>query len=442
MTSREIATAIIVIGLLSLSLLNRKSRTPLLQSALKVANSLTNWRICVVLLGYLLYLLGMIVAAHTLGAWSGNLLKETLIVGFWVGLPFIFNSSTVQDGIEITKNIAKQVLGIGALLVAYLNLVTFPLWGEIILQLFLLYSTILMIVSKSDPKKAPVVKIFTSVTALIAIGLIIHVAVHLMIHSDEIDWQHEASVFALSVWVPLALIPLAYLLGLIASSSKALGLARFRNDQKRLPPGIRTGFFIGTRGSLRYTSAFVKDWLPKLAAQTSVRSTLQLMRKYRQVVDSNARWNSRRRRRLRKNAGAARIDQNGLWLDRREFYETKKALEYLSDSLGAMKRTRGGRYRIDLAPIDRMSDYGLPGDHRVKLCEREDGQAWAAWRKTVGGFYLGAGGTIDLDACWRYAGPGAPSNFPHSDIPGWTNAVTGKEVCNEWDTDDGPVPLS
>src|SRR5699024_5321441 len=291
----------------------------------------------------------------------------------------------------------------------------------------------LTIIGKHDPKTAAAGKLFEGLTGLIGIGLIAYVTIRVATRFNELDWEHEATTFALSVWLPVSLIPFIYVFGLIASCEATLVRAKFHNGREALPFAARLAFVLGVRGSLRYATYFTGRWLPELAKQKSFRDASRTMREYRRSVRNNARQNHERRRRLRKQAGSTGVDENGLWLDRREFHETKEALDGLFYAQMGLYRHHGGRYWTDPIVVFPVGGFrNLPEDHGVDFRVRDDGQAWAAWRHTVGAFCLGVGGTQDLEAHWRYAGTESPSNYPGPAGLGWVDVTEDSEASPEW----------
>ncbi|MCL3789875.1 MULTISPECIES: hypothetical protein [unclassified Actinomyces] len=418
-----------------------KDRKGLLRSLLDVVKACAELKVWTVVLSYLVFVAAVVVLAHSVGAWSGELLKDTLIGVFVVGFPILFNSAKFGDGLGVVKHVVKEVLGVTALLVVYLNLVLFPLWGELVLQVVLLFFVMFSVVGKRDPGTAAVGSFFDVLMALIGIGLTAHVAIQVASGFNEFDWEREATAFALSVWLPVSLIPFIYVLGLIASCEATLVRAKFLNGRQVLPLAVRLAFLLGVLGSLRYATCFAGRWLPELAKQKSFRDASRIMREYRRSVRHRARQNRERRRRLRKQAGAIGVDENGRWLDRREFHETKEALDGIFYTQMGLYRHRGGRYWTDPIVVLPVSGFrNLPQDHGVDFCVRDDGQAWAAWRHTVGGFCLGVGGTQDLEERWRYAGTESPSSYPGSASLGWVDVSADSGASPEWHADDAPIP--
>lgn len=441
LTSRELATGIVFVAFVLLSFGLSKDRKELLRSLLGVVKAFAAWKVWTVVLSYLIFVAAVVVLAYSLGAWSSELLKDTLIIGFFVGLPILLNSAKFKDGLGVVEHVAKEVLGVAALLVVYLNLAPFSLWGELILQVALLFFVMLAIVGKRDPKTASVGKFFEVLTGLIGIGLIAYVTIQVATRFNEFDWEREAMAFAVSVWLPFSLIPFIYLFGLIASCEATFVRAKFHNKREALPLSARLAFLFGVHGSLRYATSFTGHWLPELAKQKSFRDALGTMRGYRQSVRRNARQNRERRRRLRKQAGSTGVDENGLWLDRREFHETKEALDGLFYSQMGLYRHHGGRYWTDPVVVFPVGGFrNLPEDHGVDFRVRDDGQAWAAWRHTVGAYCLGVGGTRDLEARWRYADTEPPSIYPDPASSGWVDLAEDSEASPEWHVDDAPIP--
>ncbi len=441
LTSRELATGIIFVTFVLLSVLLTKDRKGLLQPLLDVAKAFAAWKVCAVVFAYLIFVAAVVVLAHSLGVWSGDLLKDTLIIAFFVGLPILFNSAEYKDGLGVVKHVVKEVLGVTALLIVYLNLAPFTLWGEIILQVSLLSFVMLAIIGKHDPKTASLGKFFEFLTGLIVIGLIAYVTIRVVTGFNKFDWEYEASSSAMSVWLAVSLIPFIYFFGLIASCELALVRARIHNGSEALSLSAWLAFVLGVHDSLRYATYFTGRWPAELAKQKSFRDTSRTMRQYRRSVRSNARQNHERRSRLRKHAGLTGVDEKGCWLDRREFHETKEALEGLFYTQMGLYRHHGEHYWTD--PINVFPGGGfrnLPEDHGVNFRVQGDGQAWAAWRHTVGDFCLGVGGTQDLEAQWRYASKESPSNYPGPTASGWVDVSEDSKASPEWHAADGPIP--
>jgi len=112
-----------------------------------------------------------------------------------------------------------------------------------------------------------------------------------------------------------------------------------------------------------------------------------------------------RARRLSTHAGVPGPDDEGRWLDQREFDETKQALRWVATV--QMGRYRGNKNRYVSDALNIIGDfdrYGLPEKHGVIVSVRPDGQAWFAYRRTITGWVLAIGSRdAPLDQ-WFYDG--------------------------------------
>jgi hypothetical protein len=119
-------------------------------------------------------------------------------------------------------------------------------------------------------------------------------------------------------------------------------------------------------------------------------------------------------------AGAQGTDSEGRQLDRREFAETRAALEWLSTcQMGWYYRPPEGRYKDDLLKIFQPGHtHGLPDEHGIHLSVRRDGQAWYAWRRTISGWVFAVGSDGPPPDQRYYDGPEPPGGYPGSRA-GW-----------------------
>lgn len=115
-------------------------------------------------------------------------------------------------------------------------------------------------------------------------------------------------------------------------------------------------------------------------------------------------------------AGSHECDEFGQRLDRREFDETRAALQQLASMQMGWYRNRGGRYRPEL--LELLKSDGLPAEHGIELRVSEDGQSWWALRRTITGWCFAIGATEPPPDQWLFDGPEPPSGLPGDD-PAW-----------------------
>lgn len=443
LTTRELATvvAFVVAFVVGVLILLNPGRRQLGGGVVDLLRALAKWKVWTALSAYLTYATLVVLCANRLGFWSTELLKDTLIVVFFVGLPMVVSADSHETGLGLLKLVLKSAIGASALLVVYLNLAPLPFWGELTLQLIVTFLILSSLAVRHDTELRSVVKVVDALLALIGVGLFIHVTVRVAGSFSTFDWAAEGRAFALSVWLPLLLVPFAYVFAFLSACEATLALAKHHTGNRQPPPRrVGVAFVLGLRASLRYASAFNGRWMPELGAAASFRSGLATMRRFRASVRQNARENRARHRKFEENAGATGVRDDGLWRDRRQFHETKAALDIMFFTQMGLYKFHGEHYSSDQILVFPIEGFrGLPEEHCVCFRVSEDGQSWVGWRRTVGGFYLGVGGTTDLEAYWRYAGDEAPG-FPGKDALGWHDVGFECRGSTEWDADDAPRP--
>ena len=162
------------------------------------------------------------------------------------------------------------------------------------------------------------------------------------------------------------------------------------------------------------------------------------MAEFREAVRKRDRSLAAYEAHIQQMTGVDGVGDDGLRLDRREFYATKNALTELYFLEMGWHRNQGGIYHPEL--LESLGNFiteGLPVQHGIQLVVRKDGRAWRAWRRTASGWYFGVGGTDTLAHRWQYDGPIAPSSFPSVNTPGWTD-VTRRSASPEWTKNDEP----
>lgn len=438
LTSRELAT-IILLSLLLVLALSRNGRE-IVRSLAVVLRTAASWKILLVLGSYLTWAGLVIIGASRLGLWSSNLIKDTGIIVAFVGVPLVFAAVRFRGTADIVRRVLKDAIGVAALLVVYLNLVLFPIWVEIVLQALMFALVVAAAVASRDPRMASVGRTLGIVVAMIVLAQVVNVAIQVSSHRTEYDWGEQTASFALSLWLPVTLVPFVYCLAFGAASEMALMRLRWHSQARPAPARVGLALLLGFRGSLTYATTFQSPWISRVAAETSLRAALRVMKEYRESVRTNRRAEKQRLERLDLNAGLRGFDEGGLWLDRREFHDTKDVLITLYFNQMGWYRNAHRRYQAEPGRvIPEASRTDLPEGHGIQLRVRKDGKSWFGWRETIGGFCFAVGGTREVDDQWQYDGVKPPAGYPGPNAEGWRNVRT-HDMSAEWAADDGPIP--
>lgn len=437
LNNRELASAILFIAFVLVFALVPKLRRQLGSSFTDALRSFFVWKIQVSMLVYFAYVAGLVSLARLLGSWDWSLLKDTLIIGIFVGLPLLFSANKVKEGTKLVGTVVRNVAGVSSVLVFYLGLGSLPLWGELLLQPVVLVLVMLAAVAHYNSEHHQVERLANALLGIIGLSLLAYTTY--LVFST---WNTEAltqaiNSFVLSLWLPLALIPFVYIFAFLMRVETILTMLPFVNDREQPPRRVRMAGIWGLHLSTRLASEFNGHWRGRLVRSDGFLAGLHVMREFRHAVKQRDQRLQAYNDRLEQMAGAGGTDERGLQLDRREFAATKQELDHLYIMQMGWYRNQGKRYRPELLDIiGDLASTGLPADH-IQLTVRRDGQAWRAWRQTPGGWYFGVGGTHELLHQWRYDGPGPPAGYPSAESPGWINTTLQGDP-REWRNDDEP----
>lgn len=441
LNSRELATLILVSTLFLLLLLTAKNRGEIGRSMLDVLRALKPWKVWLILLLFALYAVTVVFLAWILGLWTPVHLKDTVIVVLFTGFPVLMATTSKRSGGQLVKYVVLEVLGATALLVAYLNLAPLPLGAELLLQLILLILVVCGAFALSDPKHSSAAKFFNSLLAIIGIFLLIYTSFRVVSEFDFYDWNLEVATFALSVWLPLSFLLVLYPLGFIAACESVVTRLKFFNQGQKLPRRVRFALVWGFHGSLRYASRFTGQWNALIAKSTTFRSASRVMREYRLAVRGAEVAKKQQVQHVKAATGVVGVDDEGYWLDRREFDETKEVLETVA--MIQLGYSRNHKSKFTAEPEALLLNFQLkklPEPHGLMTAVAKDRKSWATWRRTAGGLYLGIGGSAANAAeWWRFADTQPPAGLPTTGATGWGVASRDNEP-GEWLRSDRPLP--
>lgn len=431
LTNREWGTVILTVLVVAALLTWPKTRGGVLSGVLGISKAFTTPKILLPLALFAAYFVGVVFLARQFDVWSGGMLKDTVIIGAFVGLPLFLKSAKIKGEVEFIADVARDPLRISGLLVFYLNLASLAIWAEVLVQAVLGFLILLRTVGSYQDSAKRVVQILDVLIAAITLWLVINTAVDLVQHAAATDWIEVLTSFLLSIWLPLLLVPFIYALALYAAYEQVVVMLPFFNDHQR--PRIRTiaALVAGSRLRTAYASRFTGKWRADLAVAPTFRSGLAVMRNFRLACKDERLKLRRDRDQLQRFAGVIGTDEAGLQLDRRDFKATKRALDGLYFMELGWHRNQLGHYRGDLVQfLTGINTKGLPSEHGIKEQLRKDKQAWKAWRRTPIGYVFAVGGTRDLNARWQFDGAEPPTGFP-SAASGWRD-VNRQETSLEW----------
>jgi hypothetical protein len=435
-SNREIATLIILAALVALGLISSAMR----KAMIDVLKACFVRRILILIAIYLSYILVLTLVAWKVDLWRQPLLKDSIVITLTVGLPMILGAVSAKDGTLLVKNTFLKVLGVSAFVTSYVNLASLSIAGELAMQVCVMVLVILSIAAKHrGGQSLATARIIDRILILMGLALLFFTTVHLIQTHDQFKFPIFWRTAAMSVWMPLTLLPLIYIIAFYARYEVLITTLKLRNDLRNPSPKTRLALLLGLRGSVRSANRFMGVWLTRIASPTSFRESLRVMKEFRFVMrvhEKREKLAAAKKRaeekRLRQMTGVEGIDEFGRQLDQREFLGTMRLLNDLAAIERAQYRTRLDQYSEDLiVNVWNGEDFGLPRDHGTVIEVSDDQQSWYAWRRTATGWILGIGSTSEIDRQWFFSSDSPPAGFPPSEAAGWTETPS-RGAAPDW----------
>ncbi|HEY4268744.1 MAG TPA: hypothetical protein VGM94_11185 [Galbitalea sp.] len=439
LNSREWATLILIGATAVVLVVVPKWRRRYGPMALAVLRAFWVAKVAGLFIAMFVWIAGCLTIGWLLHVRSWDLLKDAVIITLVLAIPILFRLNNAKSGGAIVRDLVREAIGITTLLAFYLNLETFPLWAELLLQPFITVVALCFAVAGTKKEWRPLQAIFGFLLLLVLVGSIIWTTVSLLRDWPNLDGEGVLLEFALSIWLPALLFPFFYGVAfLMVAESLIVRLAWLRAKRRQLPFGIALAVIFGVRLRVSLAARFDGRY-NALANASGYREARGLMRDYRQDLKRRDAAEHDRVEALKENSGRTGTDADGAQLDRREFQVTKSRLEWISVTQMGRYEGNGNRYWNDLT--DTMVDapkYGLPENHGLVVETTADGQKWRGWRVLPSGWVLGMGGSGPRSE-WQYAGGEPPTTWPGDGDPRWVDTTREPELQPDWVKNDEPL---
>lgn len=421
--NRQLATLILLGTLLAWALTRRSVR----ESTSSLLRVLVSPKILTPFLMYGLWLVGLYWLSWWAGLWNAQLIGESI---FWAGasgfalLVLVVTDAKKKD--HFFRNQIVDTIKFGAVFEFFLNIKSFSLLGELLLQPIVALLACARVLAAHDDNHARVRKSLDVVLSLVTLGLLMHTVAFLVQDWSQVDKGQELRKLLMSIWLTIGAMPFAFIFALAAAYGQIFGKMKATTDLKWTSLKTRLGVMLALRTRLLDIHSFGGRQAQQAGRAKTVRGGMEAVRNFRAERAAKVAEGEARLARLEVYAGVEGVDEAGRQLDRREFDETKNALRWIATChIGWYNN--GKRYRCDLLAM--VSDFqwqGIPAaDHGIVMKVRKDGQAWYAYRRTVTGWVLGIGANKGTPDQWFYEEPEPPTSYPHQGR-GWGEAANMK----------------
>lgn len=436
LTNRELASIILIGFAVLLAVIIPKFRHHLAPELKNVLKHLFVWPVQIPLCFYFLYAAILVYLGWYVGVWDLSLIKDTVIIIIFVGIPMLFSAADYGRGTALFRDTLRGALGAAALIGFYINLESLPLMAELALQPVILLLSLLTAFA-AHKKEHRLVKIFVDVLlSLVGVVLLVYVTAYLAKSWSPDYGGSVLSSLGLSIVLPLLLLPFIHVFAFVARSETLIRVLPNFNSRK-LPLNLYIAFIWGLHLRIKLANDFHGLWLQSIAEVQSIEDVQGVMRSFRKAVRLRNSKLREYRRIVRTKTGIKGSDKQGAQLDRREYYETKEILDNLHSQQLALYRNYGKTYKDNPILIISPVSSKEPVFDLYHVTVRRDGKTWMAWRQTPNGWHLGIGGTAKTEEKWVYTGPRPPTTFPSLKVEGWHNTAKGPSPP-DWTKNDEP----
>lgn len=409
MDNRELAT-LILLGLTVFGAAVLVARKPDLRASLRDVGA--SMIAPVILIPFVLlaaWILGLIVAANSLGLWDDGLILSAVFWSGATGVVLLFQVGTRRGDEPFLRPALHRALAVGVFLEIAVSFFVFDLWLELLLAPVATVLLLLSFVVGRDPKSARVKNLIDGLLGLVGVGMALAWVIQFISGLDRFDWEHAGRQLGMPVWLTLGLLPYLYLVALWSGYDHAFNRMKRKSADWQVPMRVKLGFVLAVHGRATKANAISVPVAHELARADGVRAAWRAGRASLRAEDERVATVQEEADRLELYAGVDGADEDGRRLDQREFTETKAALQWLATAhMGWYDRE--DRYKDDLLSI--LTFDALPKNHGITMRISDDGQRWFAWRRTVTGWCLAIGAAAAPPDQWIYDGADPPTDLP------------------------------
>lgn len=357
----------------------------------------------------------VVAIAAELGGWNPALLKDTL---FWAvpgGALFLSSTRAASEPGFFRRRVVAAV-GLMAVLEFYLNAVTLDLICELLLQPILVLFMVVSAIAGMNKEFAPAKRLADAILMALVLLLFIPPTMGLVSGWSTIDGKAMVVEFALPIWLTIGALPFVYVLSLVSAYEQAFLHMQLATEDRRVPWRAKLALISKLHLRHRAVHSFAGKWPRELVQATSFREARHAVDEHQRELREQEAAKRREVEDLIRYEGVKGTDSDGRQLDRREFKETARALEWLHAAEMGW-HNRGGRYRDDLAEVisETWRRRGLPDEHGIRVRTSDGGQSWFAWRRTPSGWCLAIGASGPPPDKRYFDGPEPPKDFPGRD---------------------------
>lgn len=179
-----------------------------------VLDAFFHWKIQATVFALLAWTALVLYVGHLVGAWNTDLLKDTIAWLLVSGLSTLFSTIEAPKKDRFLRSTALSAISFGVVMQFLLNLHTFNILVELLLQPFVVFLILLSAVAHTKPDTVQVGKLVDWLIAIFGLLIVIATARGLLNSWRGVDPEETGLALAFSIWLPLAMLPFVYAVAL------------------------------------------------------------------------------------------------------------------------------------------------------------------------------------------------------------------------------------
>lgn len=378
------------------------------------------------------WIIAFVLITDWLGVWRAVLAKDTLVWGLTAGLASLVGFTEATEP-GFFRRAFYNVLGVVGLVEYFVSLASFSFVIEFLLQPFVFFFAVAPVVVDEPGQKKTWHRASNWFFAVLGVALLGYTAHTLFESRQTLDMGHLALQAVWPVLLGIWVLVLVFALAMVSIYEQAFRKLRWIRDGNNGLWKAKLGLVLALGVRVRWINEASKGGTYHVAHADSVVAAYEAAKRFKKERLAEKRQEGAYQDDLVRYAGSAERDQDGRPRDKREFRETRHALQWLHTcQMGWYPREPTG-YKPDL--IERFEDdftkYGLPIPSGISLRVSDDGERWYAWRRTPGGHHFAIGASEGPPSEWLYDGPEPPQDFPGVG-PEWGESPYSVDRCPNW----------
>jgi hypothetical protein len=345
-----------------------------------VARAFLSFRVWPIFALLALWSLGLVFIGERIGIWTDELAADTWFWFFTAAVILLFNFSNASKKPDFFKRTAKEALGLTLVLGFLSDLYVLSVPVEFVGQGVVAILAGVSVVAASQRDTEPARKLVDGCLSVIGLAILALAIVKLVTTWSNDEAPDLVRQLLMPAWMTLGVLPYVYAVALYATYEQTFTWIDFR-DTHSFRARLRAKVAVAVRlhGQATLVDKFNLYWARRVADASSLRAALAVVDEFKEDLDRRAQLKQDAADRLVRYAGVDGVDEEGRRLDRREFEETTRALQWIATcQMGWGRRETG--YRSDILDVDGdLTSHGLQGDGGIEVRVSPDGGSWYAW---------------------------------------------------------------